>query len=544
MPSVIYDPKIEKLMESFVPANEREWWPWVWPEPEWYKKASKRQVNDFVEKVKHFGRTDLFFLADNILRNPRHFHLHIGLHDEICHILQFGGDVGILIPRNHLKSTLVSGAFPLWKLGNDPNLRIMICTAISSLAESLMSYLQLQILHNKKLQMVFPNMRPAMDAYTAKPKMLNREAILLERDMALKEPSVLSMGLDNQPKTGFHCDIMDYDDIVTHDNADTPEKLRRAKLNHEHSANLPDMSARNLYAGTRYNDLDIYGDLIKQKRIPFYVRKAVEDGEYCWPQKENVELVEQRRLKLSPYVFACQFMNDPIIEGDAEFEQSWVQRWDYDLLRQWTGKGTLTDEEVFEYWLTTLDIHQGCDPNRSDKKRSDFGVIMVMGVNKKGHEFGLFVKRKKMKTDEQVDEYIKAFEFWKPKTARCETIGGDIHVYNAIRTKMKEKELAYNRFGEYEKTNRMSGEDRIRELQFPLSQRMIWFGPGPEWDEIIQELLRFPYAAHDDGITTMAYIHSQQAKPKREKPKELEVGAWQNRLNDQYIGRTRDWQIA
>ncbi len=544
MPSVISDPKIDKLMETFIPADRREWYPWVWPEQDFYRKATKKQVADFVEKVRHYARTDLFFFSDNITRNVNQPHLYIGFHDEICHIVQYGEDIGVLVSRGHLKSTIISGAYPVFNLGNNQNLRIMICTAVGDLAEALMSYIKLLIIRNRKVQMVFPNLKPAMDQFTSKPSIWNKDSILVERDMDQKDPSITTMGLDNQPSTGTHCDLMIYDDIMHPKNTDTPEKLRRAKVNWEHSLSLPDPGARSLYAGTRYNDLDIYGDLLKKARIPFYIRRGSEDeGKYAWPDKKNIARIEKMRIELSPFMFACQIQNDPIVEGDTEFEQSWIQRWDYDLLRAWTGKKELTDEEVFEYWTKTLDLHLGCDPNREGKgRRSDNGCVMVIGTNSKGHEFGLFVKMKKMRTQELIDSYVNAFEFWHPKTSCCETIGGDVHIFNAIKKELKAKELSYTSLREYE-NKKVGNEIKIKSLIFPMSQKMIWFGPGREWDEIVQEFLRFPYAAHDDGATTWALIHTQQAKPKREKKPEVQVGSWQQRQQQSYAGE-RDWQLG
>ncbi len=539
--------RIDLIMQSYIPANERKWYPWIWPETDWYRKAGKKEINDFVEHVKYLAKTDLFFFADQIMRNPNDLPLCIGLHDEICHLLQFGGDVGILIPRNHLKSTIVSGAFPLWLLGNNPNLRIMICSAVKELSESLVSYIRDNIAANKRLKQVFPNLQPAIhEQGLTKKKIWNKNAILFEREAIKKEPSILVMGLDNQPKTGFHCDLMIYDDIVTHENANTPGNMKKAKENYEHSTNLMDRDSRKVYAGTRYNDADTYGDLIKKNEVPFYVRSAVENGKYIWPAPSNVRYVEKKRLELTPYIFACQYQNDPIVKGDAEFEQEWVKRWTYDLLRVWMNRPTATDEDVFWEWLKTLDLHQGCDPNRTDKKHSDYGVNMIVGVNSKGHRFGLYVKRERMKTPDLVEEFISAYEKWKPKTAYMETYGGDIHVYNDVKSEMKKRNLPYFKIKEYEKNMRMSGDDRIRKLQFPMQQGMWYFGPGPEWDAIIhEELLRFPYGAHDDGITTIAYIDDQQVKPRKESKREEFSGGWQSRVipYSNYRGGERDWLL-
>lgn len=536
---------IDKVMANFIPANEREWYPWVWPEKEWYAKAGKKKVDDFIERVRHYSRTDLFFFADNILRNPQHYPLGIGIHDEICHLLQYGSDVGILVPRNTFKTTLVSGAFPIWTLGIDPNKRILICTAISDLAQGIVSYIGAQITQNKRLQMVFPKLKPAEHLNrAAKHKVWNKLAIEVERDMVFKEPSVLAMGLDNQCKTGNHFDLMDYDDIVTKDNAETQEKLKKAIENYQMSLNLADFETRRVYAGTRYNDADCYGDLIEKNETPFYVRKAVEETGYCWDHPSYVARVNRMKRELSPYVFACQYQNDPIAKGDAEFENEWVKSWDFSQIRRMItvrNEGG-TEEEVYAEWTKTLDIHMGCDPARTDKKQSDSTVIMVCGVDYKGRVFGLEVIRRHLKTHEIVDKYIELFVKWNPKTAKVETYGGDIHVYNDIRMEMKKRGLMWTKVTEYAKTTHESGDDRIRQLTFPMSQGLIFLGPGVEWSELESEILRFPYAKHDDMVTTLAYIYSQQAKPKQRMAEKQDIGAWQRRMVTAGGGE-RDWML-
>ena len=59
------------------------------------------------------------------------------------------------------------------------------------------------------------------------------------------------------------------------------------------------------------------------------------------------------------------------------------------MLRNPNAETLESEDELFINFRKDLDIHMGCDPNRTDKKRSDFGVIMVVGVDEKGNEYGL-----------------------------------------------------------------------------------------------------------------------------------------------------------
>ena len=92
---------------------------------------------------------------------------------------------------------------------------------------------------------------------------------------------------------------------------------------------------------------------------------------------------------------------------------------------------------------------------------------------------------------------------------------------------MREDNKPYHRIKEYTRTAHQTGDDRIRELQVPLEKGMVWVGEGEVQAELISELLRFPYGAHDDLITLLAYMYSQQVKPKKEKKKRDNV-IWLN----------------
>lgn len=540
-----YAAKIEHLLESFVPLEKRSWYPWKWPDKNWWKYTDKREINKYIEKVRTLATEDFFFFCDEILRNSEDPHLH-EVHAVICHLLQnTDSDIGQLLPRNHLKSTITSVGFPLWKLALDPNLRFMIASDTLRVAKKFIKAHKAHLTSNKKLQIIFPNLKPAVAPGMARFQCWTNSEIEVERTkIGLGEPSITSISVGTD-FTGMHYDIHIYDDIVTQKSVEREGGLTHISEWYEQSLNLLDRGGRLFVVGTRYIDGDLYGDLIDRNAMPFYIRSVIEDGRYIWDDPLNISRVEKMRNSMSAYMFSCQYMNDPIVKGDQVFEPDWIKKWNANVIRRELFEKEIDDDlELITAWQKSLDIYMGCDPARTDKKRSDYTVHLVKGVDTRGREFALDFIREKLKLHDIVDQFIKMFVKWKPKSAGIETYGGDIHVYTAVIKTMKEMKLEYWRVFEYDKNLRMSGHDRIRALEMPYAHGMMYIGEGAKWAEYEYELLRFPYAKHDDIITTDAYIHSQQAKPKKEyKPVEKLRGWKARQLGGSRTNTRGSWMV-
>ncbi|HDY86824.1 MAG TPA: hypothetical protein ENH82_01770 [bacterium] len=534
---------LERVFDTFVPAKERPWYPWVWPDKEWWEKTSRdnpHEVQGFEKKIRDLAISDFFFFSDEITRDPDHPHLQVGLHDEYCHIVQSGIDCVILMPRNHLKSTIGSVNYPIWDLGQNPNLRILILSDTLPVAKSFLNLIRENIENNKRLHFVFPDLKPATDACGKNGfKKWSEKEIIVQRDKRIASPSILVAGILTNI-TGLHFDRHIYDDIITEKNAQTDERMKKVYRLYETSLNLLDRGGRKLMPGTRYRDNDLYGDLEENNKMPFYKRKAIEDGDYVWDDKLSIERVKDMKRELSPYVFSCQYLNEPIAEGDQEFEGAWIKRWDVDVVRkELCPDPPSNDMELIIKWYKSLLIYMGCDPARAEKKDSDYTVIMVGGIDERGRKFFLDFIRKRLITYDIAKELIKMFKTWNPINLMIETYGADIHAYNDVRRLMREQNLPYHRVKEYEKNMRMSSDDRIRQMQTDFVQGNIWIGNSVKWAECETELLRFPYGRHKDIITTMTYINAQQFKNQKKKQPLGDSG-----YGRPGVPRRRGWLVA
>jgi len=553
-----YDFDRAELLEGFIPAENRDWYPFTWPD---LKSMSKSERAAKRLEIRKLADEDFFFFSEVIMRGEFGFRLHPGLHDEVCYIAQHREDALILLPRNHLKTTLCSIYYTVWRLALNQNMRIAILTDVLPLAKKILSAIKSHVENNPRLRWVYPELRPAMTSDTTMKDNWNKEEITVQRtQFGMMVPSVI-IGSTEQPLTGVHVDEMIFDDIVTSKNTKKENSLEKINDWYEDIINLLDMGGKKGFRGTRYNYGDQYARLMKNGVVKTYRRKHKENGKYIWPEDENIALCLKKKKELSPYNFSCQMDNEPIQKGEAAFEYEWVENRRYgvdDIRKKMNLEGEKDDRVVMKKWYSTLNIYQGSDPARSTKKTSDYTTVMIAGMDELGHIYGLQFIRKRLKTHQIIQKNIDMYYDWNPKTASVETYGGDIHIFNGITKKIKDSGKPTHRWKQYAQTSHMNNEDKIQKLENPMfegkihlpesnmsfsSDGTVTYGIPDEndWDVVCKEFLQFPYAEHDDCSTLLALMWDQCKSKKKIREVKPQTG-WRFRKSAD-VG-SKLWQVA
>jgi len=435
-----------------------------------------------------------------------------------------GEDVVILIPRGHLKTTVLTVGSTLWMIVKNPNMRHFLASDTIDVSERFLFEIKQNIQHNERLKLLFPRLKPLSRESGGKWK---KDQILIERQTRVKDPTITAMSA-GQAMTGTHYDRGIYDDIMTEKNAATEEKIDFIIRWYHSSQPLLDPGSHKIIVGTRYRDNDIYGHLAEETDLPFYVRKAVEDGEPLWKSQIVVDHVKKMRRELPSSIFSAQYMNDPIDAESQEFLSEWIQRWTIEDVRGWmSAPENAAADELLERWYGTLNIYMGCDPSRTVRKRSDYTAVMIVGVDQQERRFVLDYVRKKIKSPEIIRLFVSTFEKWRPLQARIETVGGDEHLFPLIRNALIEKGLQHHRLRAFSTHHFMMKEDRIRALVPPFEKRMYWI--KEDHDDLANELLRFPFGKHDDLIDTLAYMERQCIKPPKANEERPRQDGWKAR---------------
>jgi predicted phage terminase large subunit-like protein len=266
----------------------------------------------------------------------------------------------ILMPRGHLKSTICSVGYTLWRIWKNPNIRIMVGTASKELAIAFVREIK-QYFEDADLQKRVWNNRPHIKgplipqlegsvSFKSKRKrnrwddenfdegfteaedkkvVWKANALQVVRDSIMKEPTLVATSV-NSPDTGFHYDLFIADDVVTFKNSGSTTKRETILrwVADQESVVDPHNPATGLggefvLLGTRYFYQDLYGiysneDLTDDEREELraevgdswdqdefavfrrniYVNGTDPEDGFLWPERFNEQVLSSIRRRM------------------------------------------------------------------------------------------------------------------------------------------------------------------------------------------------------------------------------------------------------
>jgi hypothetical protein len=230
------------------------------------------------------------------------------------------------------KST-IAGLFSAWLLYRDPDLRILVLSAESSLSKKMVRTIRKIVEKHPLLYHLKPHQADewAVDGFT------------VNRTRVGRDPSVLARGLYANT-TGTRADIIICDDVEvpnTCDTADKREKLRE-RLTENNFILVP--GGLQIYIGTPHTYYSIYAtDTRKEigEEQPFlkgYRRMTLpvlkKNGKSAWPERYPPDEIEKFRLQSGPGKFASQMMLEPVNLTNARLDPAQLKPYDTELVAE------------------------------------------------------------------------------------------------------------------------------------------------------------------------------------------------------------------
>ena len=140
-------------------------------------------------------------------------------HKEWCELLKTENRLNLFCPVSTGKTSLITVAYPIWRLGRDANTRIVLISATYSQATKYLSEIKDNILDNRYVKEVFPNLKPLPDKiYKNRPSKWAEDAITVTRSLSMKDFSIQALGVLG-PLLNARTDLMIFDDVVTLQNS-------------------------------------------------------------------------------------------------------------------------------------------------------------------------------------------------------------------------------------------------------------------------------------------------------------------------------------
>jgi len=398
-------------------------------------------------------------------------------HKEWINLFEKNKYVSLLAPRGHGKSWLV-GAYIVWKMVRDPNIRILTVTINQDKANEMMTFAQGHLVNNIKLIELFGEQKGFSE--------WSRSTLRLKRSgsggVAHKEPTFTVSSVTSS-MVGGHYDIIILDDITDEKNSRTP--YRRKELESWYNNTLTPMlepEGQIISIGTKWHENDIHGYLSKLENYKTKTYKAIIDEEnekVLWPERWSYKKLLQRKSGMGSIGFEMQYQNEIVSSEDSPIKRDWIE---YAI-------------ENYKMIPQPFDVYMGVDLS-SKGEETDYFTISIIGISE-GSVYLLDGLRTKASLFRQF-ELIKSYDRkWNPVKIGIEQAAQQKMIVDQL---TESTTLPIIPIKSSIVNDRMS---RVQRLSVLFETGRIYLNPKLEnWSN---ELISYPRGANDDTIDSLSF---------------------------------------
>jgi len=401
--------------------------------------------------------------------------------------------------RGHFKSTIITYAHTIFLIINNPEVTVGIFSHKLPIARAFVIQIKNTLETNKLLQALFPDVLYS-DPKSQSPKW-TEDKICVKRQSVRKEMTVEACGVVEGQPIGMHYDWLKYDDLVTLESVNTPEQILKTTNSFKMSLNLGSADAKKAMIGTFYAFNDTYNELIKEGSVIPRIYPAMTDptdfetSVFLPPEELKI-----KRRDMGAATFGTQMMLDPSVANNRYFMPEWV--------KYYNGLG----------W-ETMNRYIIVDPASSKEKRSDYTVMLVLGLGKDGNYYVVDGVRDRLNLSERTNILFNLVEQYRPRAVWYESYGQQADNEH-IKAEMESRNYRFN-------INKLGGgmakKQRIERLQPLFEQGKIFFptrlnfitvdGEVKDFVKLFldDEYLKYPACNHDDMIDCLARLFDIQA---------------------------------
>jgi predicted phage terminase large subunit-like protein len=474
----------------------------------------------------------------------------------------------VLMPRGHLKSTIGTTLYTLWRLYRNPELRIFVGSKDQKLSFSFIREMR-QWLENEELQNKVWNNRPHIegnlipaidkrsrernrnasvgdDTEAVDRKLIwNNTALQVMREGRYKEPSVFA-GSVGASITGQHYDLVIMDDVIDFKNTESEVKKQRVEdwildiesvinpwrlvdLHGGLAGTLTDvMGGEFIVSGTRYTVDDFYGQVLEKADDMQYVvfsRNIYKNGTdasggYLWHERYNANVERSLRSRISPRRFSSQYLNT-VYEKDVHLFDLGACR----LLpeRAFSTRGGLSYLDLGDGTIEQVQCIVCIDPAFSAGKDGDDCAIVVGCKTTDGKTVVLDAALDRMDAAEVVKTTLAFCRKYQTLRVYHEANGVGMLVPELFKSKdtaIDGKLAVVN--SHYEQRPKEAKIQGVLELPFALGNLVF----APEvWDNerINKQMRLYPAVRHDDFLDALVTLY-EKALPLRNARKSVQKG--------------------
>ena len=429
--------------------------------------------------------------------------------DAVIHVLELLrlGEIRRLIitlPPRHLKSVIVSTAWPAWLLGLNPALRIIATSYGQDLAEKL-SRDCLRIMDAPFYRSAFP------------------ELLLTRRSSADFETSEgggrLSTSL-NGPLTGRGADLIIIDDPIKAADvmSDTARKAAIEWLTNVLMSRLNDQKTGAIVlVMQRLHQNDLAGEMLErggwyELRLPAIAPEESvisigggrvhrqPGGAILHPARQSWETLAAIRAEIGSSTFAAQYLQDPVPAEGNVVKADWLRIYDPALLDTANG-------QIIQSWDTAI----------KDEERHDWSVCITALVRKRQIHL-LDVWRQKVEFTGLWKAVRLLAREWHPTALLIEDAGNGTALIQRLQN--EQPHGVASPIGRRPKLDKRSRLDAASSM---IEAGDLWLPSEAPWLATFKsELLGFPSTRHDDQVDALSQLLNWVDR--RQRDEELSIG--------------------
>lgn len=438
---------------------------------------------------------DLFLFAREVLGYDLLGPLHLGWYEALLrHQYML-----LLSPRSHLKTSAVTIAYVLWRLVQNPNLRILILNEVLANAQNFLREIKEHITSNPRFRARYGTLDAAATKWT-------ESSIVVPRPRIMKEPSIAVCGVLGTV-VSMHPDLIIADDLVSTNNSQTP--LQRSKLSHWfRTVVLPMLEPNGQMAviGTRYHYGDLYSELLADPGFAKWA-KVIQKAEWrddagerhiLFPERFSAEKLDDLKGSMGSVAFNCQMLNDPSGLEGSDFKVAWL------------------DQGRYEHLPDRPTIFSGVDLAIGRSEGNSRFAVVTIALDRDNTVFVAHAYRDRIAFVEQLGAVKRIHKNHRPRLIAVEANGYQSAFIESLRTDPETKLLplkAVNTQGD--KHARLRGLAPLFEsgaIRLPRREAGVWV------EQLEEELLQFPRAQSDDMLDAL-WIALQAVEAQRTAPR-------------------------
>lgn len=446
-----------------------------------------------VAMIGEYGKRDFFFFMDAVLDCAG---MSRGFHGELCDFMSQPNEQKlVLAPRGHLKSTVCTVGYALWRIVQNPNIRILIANYKLENAKAFLYQIRNYFTMSEMFEGCYYDIIPDL-----KKVKWNESGITVLRTSNPKEATIEVTGVGGEI-TGRHYDLIIYDDIVGPENVGTRDQLEKLRNWYNQTQFLLDPGGQQVLIGTRWHFDDLYGFIMENLTPPFEVfRRGIylPDRTPLWPEKFTAERIQKLREQMEKdpkggkALFVAQYLNEVIDEATAPFKREFLTTYE---------KGDIPPN---------LAVSITVDPAISDKESADFAAVTVRGVDERNRWWLLDAHAERgMSPTALVDLIFQTYIRWTSLGFSVDAVAVESVAYQkSIQYLLRDEMFRTGRFLPLvDVTNyRASKEYRIKGLipRWEQGAILIPRERNAAMEELLDEMFRFPKSKHDDVLDSLA----------------------------------------